>query len=146
MIKIVGGGNISGTGDIKKKIKAGAASGNFGSILSSAIADETSGAGAAGATSPVAGVNPFLAIQQISDEETNRQTTIKYGNDLLDGLSSLREQLLIGEISANSLQNIKQRVANKDRSTFTDPNLKSIIEEIETRVEVEIAKLEVMTQ
>ncbi len=142
MIKITGSGGVSGSSDIKKKKQIGGA-GNFGALLKSEIAGDVAESQETSATSAIAQANPFLALQQVSSEEAGRQQTIKYGNDLLNSLENLRDQMLIGScVSQEELKRIEQKVRQRDKNAFHDPHLNSIIDEIETRVAVELAKLE----
>jgi len=140
MIKINNTGGINSTSKLTKKGKI-SGGGDFGSILESALADEASDVHD---SMPVQGANPFLAIQQVSDEESRQQKQIKYGNDLLNGLERIREQLLIGEVSIHELKKMEKQLNNQNNSAFMEPRLKDIINQIETRVAVEIAKLEAM--
>ena len=93
-------------------------------------------------TSAVASADAIFAAQMISDEEENqiRKKLIKKGKDLLENLEEIREGLLFGEISKERLIEISRMVKQKD-VVSQDAKLQEIIQEIELRVEVELAKL-----
>lgn len=76
-----------------------------------------------------------------SAEKENRKKNIQWGNELLDQLDTLRLELLTGNISQKNLTNLANALKTK-RETITDPHLNEIIREIETRVAVELAKMD----
>ena len=94
------------------------------------------------ATSAVTSADAIFATQTISTEEENqiRKKLIKKGKDLLESLEEIREGLLFGEISRDRLIEISRMVKQKDISS-QDEKLQEILQEIELRVEVELAKL-----
>ena len=93
-------------------------------------------------TSAVASVDAIFVTQTIDDEEESqiRKKLIKKGKDLLKNLEEIREGLLYGEISKDRLIEISRMVKQKDVSS-QDEKLQEILQEIELRVEVELAKL-----
>ena len=93
-------------------------------------------------TSAVASADAIFAAQMISDEEEKqiRKKLIKKGKDLLENLEEIRDGLLFGEISKDRLIEISRMVKQKDVAS-QDTKLQEIIQEIELRVEVELAKL-----
>jgi len=60
---------------------------------------------------------------------------------MLDQLDELRHGLLDGSISEESLGNLSKLVRAK-RENVDDPQLMEVLDEIELRAEVELAKLE----
>jgi hypothetical protein len=74
------------------------------------------------------------------EEKEIAKHLVKRGNSLLEKLEEIRDGLLVGEISKDRLIDISRFV--KDRRFETqDERLKDIIDEIELRIEVELAKL-----
>ena len=59
---------------------------------------------------------------------------------MLDSLDDLRLAILAGAISKEKLAELAQKLRQK-RQNSDDPRLNEIIEEIELRCEVEVAKL-----
>ena len=93
-------------------------------------------------TSAMTSADAIFAAQMVDGEEERqiRKKFLKKGNVLLDKLEEIREGLLIGEISKDKLIEISRMVKNRD-TECEDKKLREIIEEIELRVEVELAKI-----
>ena len=92
--------------------------------------------------SGVAGGEGILAAQSsdaTADSRRNLQRLMAYGDDLLDRLEDLRLGILLGHFSKEKLTELAQRLRHKREQT-SDHALGEIIEEIELRTEVEIAK------
>ena len=100
---------------------------------------ETSAAAEVSGTGPV---DSILALQEVSGniDEHGQRKLQQYGEDLLDQMEDLRRQLLTGSISKDDLAHLAGKMRAHRRET-NDPNLNEIIDEIELRAEVEIAKL-----
>lgn len=94
------------------------------------------------ATAAMTSADAIFAAQMVQDEEERqiRQKLVKKGNTLLKNLEEIREGLLIGEIPKEKLIEISRFVKEKDIQSG-DPKLQEIMQEIELRVEVELAKL-----
>lgn len=94
------------------------------------------------ATAAMTSADAIFAAQMVQDEEERqiRQKLVKKGNMLLKNLEEIREGLLVGEIPKEKLIEISRFVKEKDIQS-SDPKLQEIMQEIELRVEVELAKL-----
>lgn len=94
------------------------------------------------ATSNITSVDAIFLAQAVDGEEEKliKRKLINKGKTLLDKLEEIRDGLLLGEISKDRLIEISRLVKQKNAET-TDEKLKEIIDEIELRVEVELAKL-----
>lgn len=102
---------------------------------------ETSSASGVAASSPIASVEAIVALQGVEDDsKKNTRQIIEIGEEMLDRLDQIRHGLLMGEIPLSGLLQLKQTVSNFNSAT-TDPKLTEIIEEIEVRAAVELAKL-----
>jgi len=90
----------------------------------------------------VGGVDALLMVQQVGDalEQETKRRLIRRGEVLLDGLEALRHGLLMGEVPAERMAALAQSVRSQ-RETCSDPRLAAILDDIELRVEVELAKL-----
>ncbi len=97
--------------------------------------------GAAEATSPVAAVDALLALQEAPDAARGRAKGIARAEDMLSLLEDVRRGILLGVIPKTKLQQLA-RLARQGREGFIDPALDAILDEIELRAEVELAKLE----
>jgi hypothetical protein len=90
----------------------------------------------------VSSVDALLMVQQMDDatEREARRRLVKRGEQLLDGLEELRHGLLMGEIPKERMMSLAQSVRMR-RENSSDPRLGALLDEIELRVEVELAKL-----
>ncbi len=88
-----------------------------------------------------ASLTAILGEQEIdSDAGSPRAAAGRYGSDLLDGLTELRMDVLEGRVSASRLASLAHAL-RKDRPCCGDVRVDDILDAIELRVEVEIAKL-----
>jgi hypothetical protein len=83
----------------------------------------------------------LLGAQEVDDREARRRKAAKRGRLTLDVLSNLRDALLIGALPYSTLRQLERLVA-EERDAVEDPILMSILNEIEVRAAVELAKLE----
>ena len=88
-----------------------------------------------------AALTNLLALQEISEEDIRRKKIIQRGNNLLDSLEKLRNQLLMGTLSPQLLLDLTRQISMQ-KQTDADPRINDLIEEIELRAAVELAKLE----
>jgi len=89
----------------------------------------------------VSGATTWLGLQEVSEEELARKRSLKQGKSMIDALDKLRDGLLRGTLSHSTIREL-ERTANEQRATATDPKLIQILDEIELRVAVELAKIE----
>jgi len=87
------------------------------------------------------GVDGLLAMQEVGDAPDGRarKQAQSYGEDLLDRLTALQDALLRGAIPKADLMEIAKRIRSS-RTKVQEPRLNAILDEIELRAEVEIAK------
>jgi hypothetical protein len=120
----------------KTKAKQGPA---FASHLKD-VKDEPEGLTQVNEVSGVTAVGSILAAQEIDDDGLkSRQQLRKYGEDILERLDEIKQNLLIGGMSRDILANLAQTLRMK-KSATNDPGLISIINDIELRAAVELAK------
>jgi len=125
---------------VKRSEKAGRTqSSKFSQHLKSG---QESVAGVAGAA-PMSTVEGLLALQEVEDSTTgqSRSRARKWGNDVLDGLERLRIGIITGVVPKAELERIAASV-ERQRAHTDDPALEAILDEIELRAKVELAKLE----
>lgn len=135
--KVTGYGPIKSAGNVKGK-KGVSGTSSFADILSASSTDETSAAVPISATNPVGNM---LLLQEVSEEEVRRKRLVRRGHDMLDILETLRRRLLEGRIPADMLAALERQLSAQ-KQTVMDPQLLELIEDIELRVAVELAKLE----
>ena len=121
-----------------------AASSGTGGAFASTLRNATSSPSAVttSGASAVFSVGSVLAIQETPDtmEETAKKNLQRFGNDVLDHLDDMRIGILEGSVSIERLSDLARKLREKREQT-DDPRLNSVINEIELRAEVEIAKL-----
>ncbi|EKV26706.1 Flagellar trans-acting factor FliX [Caenispirillum salinarum AK4] len=108
------------------------------------------GARASDAPSQVGGLEALLAAQMVDgvdatgDEAGRRKrqaAMLQRGEDILDRLEELRVGLLLGHVPKDRLSGLA-RLVREQREDAQDPQLAALLDEIELRAEVELAKLE----
>ncbi len=138
-MKVSSTGGPKRSDGVKKTGKTVSGDGSFADSLKEASgASEATPAEVSGA----AGVDGILAAQGVgdpTDERRQRQKLMAYGDDLLDRLDDLRMGILLGRFSKEKLTELAQRLRQK-REQGDDPELATLLAEIELRAEVEIAK------
>jgi hypothetical protein len=141
-MKVSGLGNSTGPSQVRKTGKADkAASDSFAKQLGEG-AEPVEDAATVDAPSAVASVDALLAAQAVGGtlEEDVRKRLIRRGDDILDRLEELRGALLAGSVPKERLIQLAQMVRAR-RDAVSDPRLATILDEIELRAEVELAKL-----
>jgi hypothetical protein len=127
-----------------KKIRKGGGDSNFGDFLAAAT-DETESSGNVSTTSPLieaGAIHAFLSLQEVSEEETRRQRSLQQGKQSLDVLEQLRREILTGRPSSDMIHRMQQQVEQMRQHAAPDPHLQEIMDEIELRLAVEAAKME----
>ena len=70
----------------------------------------------------------------------SRRRATRRSTDLLDQLEEIRNGLLMGSIPVNRLRSLAHMLKS-EREQVADPRLRSLMDEIELRCAVELAKL-----
>ena len=91
--------------------------------------------------SSLAPVDTLIALQEVEDSTTGRKRGMARGKEMLELLDSIRHGLLIGGISRQKLESLVQAVRS-DRLAIEDPKLQEVLEQIELRAAIELAKYE----
>lgn len=139
-MKVSGPGRISAPSVKKAKGKRGAGSAggaDFAAELPAVGGATTQGVSGAG---PVVAVDALLGLQEVADATDHSSRGILHGTEMLDVLEDIRRGLLLGTISQSRLQTLAQLL--KNRKDQPDPVLDEILDDIELRARVELAKLE----
>ena len=133
-------GPARAAGSVRRTARAGSTrSGDFARHLDSPGAS----AGVAGGN-PVGTVNALLALQEVDDSLNGRAKARQRAADILDELDQLRDGLLAGTLPREAIVRLAQLVRSR-RPDVDDPRLKDVLDEIELRAEVELAKLDSRT-
>ncbi len=141
-MKVTGLGAGAQSSRTKRTDKTDRKSGEFRDALTGSV-DEAEDARGVDGLSSLAGVNTILALQSMGDatEREARKRLVRRGEDILDQLEEIRHGLLVGGLSQDKLETLAQTVRSS-REDCPDPGLGAILDEIELRAEVELAKLQ----
>jgi hypothetical protein len=122
----------------KKKDKVKGGDGSFGDLVSRGA----EGAKGASATQSIAKVDSLLAVQATDDpaQRSARKRMLVRAEGLLGELDNLKTALLTGSLTVGHVLDIADVVASH-REKITDPELTAILDEIDLRAQIEIAKL-----
>ena len=137
--------NTGPTGPTSKSSKKSSTSGSS-SAFSSHLG-KASGGGDAPVDfqelSPMASMDSILSLQEVNDatDEERKRQLYQRGEDILDELAKIQKDILSGALPQERLQNLSVILRGK-RDMIDDPKLQNIIDEIELRAQVEIAKWE----
>ena len=125
--------------------RAGTASSSSDSAFKVSESPEQARAQVVSGPSPLAAVESILTLQGIDDSTSGRSRGLSHGERLLDMLDEVRDGLLAGGIPRATLNRLAAAVSKRQES-FNDPKLQGVLDEIELRARVELAKLEQMDQ
>lgn len=89
----------------------------------------------------IAAVTTLIALQEAPDALVGRAKAARRGRDMLDLLDELRAGLLAEGVSRATLLRLAG-LADAEREDFADPQLTVVLDEIDLRVRVELAKLD----
>ena len=117
------------------------ASGSF-SVPASAPTGPTAPPAAAGGVSNVSGVSSLMALQGVEDVTERRRRAIRRGGGILDRLEELKLALLEGEGGEGALERLS-RTLREERTLDGDAALDSLLDQIDLRAAVELAKADV---
>lgn len=112
---------------------------------SSAFASHIPASDAASDSQPVAGarsltgVDALLSVQEMGDVFERERQARQRAEDILDRLDDLRHGLLAGLLSRHQVENLA-RLVRLRRSEVKDQRLLEILDQIELRAEIELAK------
>lgn len=133
---------ISGTGPLNQKSvrrqdrSRNAQGGGFASKLSEGPSSQASSA-----APQVESLSSLLAAQEVGgDESGGRSAARERAELLLDKLDQLRHGLLAGRISGNQLSDLMRTVRDR-RDQVADPRIREVLDQIELRAAVELAKI-----
>jgi len=116
-----------------------AASGGF-SLSGAGEASEAAEAQRMAGLDGVMTVSALLALQGVEDPLQRRKRAMGRASRLLDILDDLKVAMLEGRASPSTLDNLA-RAVREQREDTDDPRLNDVLNQIETRAAVELAKL-----
>ena len=139
-MKVTGPGSVSGGAPASKK--AGASGGAF-SLPSADAAGRAATAAPVSGASAMMGVEALLALQDAGGPLEGRRRSLRRAVRLLDVLDDLKIALIDGMLKPDQIRALSLAIAEQ-RSSTGEPGLEAVLDEIETRAAVELAKLEVL--
>lgn len=139
-MKVTGPGRTTGPSKTSKGKKSGETDTSFGDFL----AQQTQGSSGASATQSIAQVDALLAVQATEDptERASRGRMHQRSQTVLDELEKIRMAMLSGSLTVGHMIDVADVVASH-REKITDPALTAIMDEIDLRAQVELAKMRV---
>jgi hypothetical protein len=133
-MEIKGPGRIE-TGAVRRKTTS---NGSGGFTVSDS--QESQGSIVAG-PGPIAALDSILMLQGLEDSTDGRAKGQAHGEQLLNLLDAVRDGLLAGGIPRSTLNKLAATVTRR-HDAFADPRLQDVLDQIELRAHVELAKLE----
>lgn len=91
--------------------------------------------------SAVSTLDALIALQEVDEPLGRRRRAVKRASRLLDELDRLKLGLLADELSEADLHSLAEAV-KEQREATSDPALEAVLDQIEARAAVELAKLE----
>ena len=134
-IKIEGSSSLR-SGSIKR---TGKSEGGSGGRFSKAISQETAAPSSVATANPVSAVDGLLTLQEVDDAGARASAGKRRAQDLLEGLDDIRHGLLTGGLSRDKLLALAKHVQSR-RAQVDDPRLAEILDEVDLRAQVELAK------
>jgi hypothetical protein len=108
------------------------------SAFAKALDDGAPGAAVSGAA-PSHPIEAILTVQEVADPTSGRARGVRRGFDLLDQLERLRRAMMLGTLSRDQIERLAALLAAR-RDKVGEPALAELLNEIEVRVAVELAK------
>jgi hypothetical protein len=109
--------------------------------------DEESTAAPSGTSgvSTLAGIDALIALQGVESGTERRRKAVGRGKSALDALDALKIALLSGTLDLTSAERLRTLAIGLQESSG-DPALDQVLAEIELRVQVELAKIQVSSE
>ena len=136
-MRVTGTGNVSSSGGARAGARA---AGGF-SVTQASGAEEVAQTRPAGGVTGVNSIDALLALQAVGGPLERRRRAVGRAGRILDVLDDVKVALLDGEVSPDDLDRLVLAV-REERDETDDPRLEGVLDEIEMRAAVEMAKLE----
>ena len=131
----------SGIGSSSGARPARGAGGDGFRVIAPEAAGGAAPASSVSATRAVMGVDALLALQDVGTPLERKRRAVRRAGRILDVLDDLKVALLDGDLSGAELERLRRAVRD-ERDGTEDPALEAVLDEIELRAAVEVAKLE----
>src|ERR1700683_4240793 len=138
-MKVTGPSGPSSAAGARSAPPSSAASGF--SISSPGAPSGPNGVTAAAGLSAVNSLEALMALQEVGGPLERRRRAVRRADTILDALEGLKIELLEGELGPAVLERLT-RAVREQRALTDDPKLEGLLDQVETRAAVELAKLE----
>ncbi len=138
-MKVSGPAGPSAAGSARPA-RSQSAAGGFEPIMTPA-ASGAAGVAGAGGVSAISSLDALIALQEVGGPLERRRRATGRAGRILDALDELKLELLAGGLTATVVEALVRAVRDQ-RALTDDPRLEGVLDEIETRAAVELAKLE----
>ena len=101
--------------------------------------EDSQGTGGVVAAGTVAPMDALLALQEAGAQPHGDSQAKRRAEDMLDALEALRRSILTGEIPVDDLERLSG-LARAGRAKVDDPRLEEVLDAIDLRAKVELAK------
>ena len=136
-MKITGSGPSAGTNQ-RRRVS------NAGDGVAGAFADHVgvraSAAAGLAPIAPLTALGGVLAVQEVEDATAERRRATRHGHSLLDELRALQLGMVDGRVAEGTLRRLAGMVDGL-RPSAADAQLEAVLDAIELRAAVELAKL-----
>lgn len=140
-MKVSSTGGVGASGASRAKPAGGSSSFSLPSVNAASGAASTA---SVGGLSGVGSVDALLALQEmgaVGSPLERKRRAVRRAEHILDLLGDVHIGMIDGDISHDTLDRLT-RAIREQRENTEDPNLEGILNEIETRAAVELAKLQ----
>jgi hypothetical protein len=138
-MKVSGPSGASAAGSARPTSSPTAA-GGFEPIMSPGVSG-AAGVSGAGAVSAIGSLDALIALQEVGGPLERRRRATGRASRILDALDELKLEVLAGGLTPTVVEALTRAVRDQ-RALTDDPRLEGVLDEIETRAAVELAKLE----
>ena len=141
-MKITGSGPSAGTSR-QRRVANGAgdgAAGSFAEQVGVRAPGPAGGTPGIAPTPPLAALSGVLAVQEVEDPTAKRRRAIRHGQGLLVELRARQRALVVGQVPEGILRRLA-RLVDGLRPSAADARLDAVLDAIELRAAVELAKL-----
>ncbi len=119
--------------------KGAGGSGRGGAVFQASHSSAESRPAASSAMQSATGIDTILALQGVEDPGFGKKRAIRHAQSMLDTLEDMKADLLAGRVSEGRLNRLMALVSRARQQA--DPELEALVDDIELRARVELAKL-----
>lgn len=137
-MKVDGSGSLRGNASVQRTGKSG---GTGGAAFAKQLIGDTGAAQGVTGAAAVHSVGSVLALQEVDDAAARASRGKMRAQEMIDIMEDIRHGMLAGALPTQKLVDLA-RVVQSRKVQVDDPKLASILDEIDLRAQVELAKLQ----